>query len=418
MSRLAAVDAQTFWMSAKIPNDQFLLYAFAGDPGGLDGALATVRRRAEGCADLRVYIADDCPARYPRWAPRAVTDEQFVVHPAGADWAGCLDAVAGLAGAQLDPTRMAWRLHVFPQVSGVPGTGTAVVAVLQIVHALADGTRTAEIAAWLFGREVPVPSIVPARRGNPLVRGVAAARAHRQLLADIEAGRLPAPPPPRPLLPTNTQPAGRARIRTLVRDRRALTAAVPGSTVTVAALVAIGTALAGQLRSSPVDRLGAEVSMRNSGIRHAHNHFHNVGIGLHALAGVAERAALIAAELRDAHLRDEHPAYPAERAALAAAPAALLRWGTGRFDPATRAPAVTGNTVVSSVDRGPADLRFGAAPVVLTAGFPALSPMMGLTHGVHGIGDTVVLSVHSVDGVLGGAADLDDYVDRLGAVLG
>ncbi len=40
--------------------------------------------------------------------------------------------------------------------------------------------------------------------------------------------------------------------------------------------------------------------------------------------------------------------------------------------------------------------------------------MMGLTHGVHGIGDTVVVSVHTVDGVL----DLADYVARLDAALG
>ena len=79
---------------------------------------------------------------------------------------------------------------------------------------------------------------------------------------------------------------------------------------------------------------------------------------------------------------------------------------------------MTGNTVVSSVNRGPADLRFGTAPVLLTAGYPALSPMMGLTHGVHGVGDTVAVSVHTVDGVLGGVGDLDDYLARLDAELG
>ena len=78
VSRVAAVDAQTFWMSAKVPNDQFLLYAFAGDPGELTAALDDVRRRAEACPDLRLRIADDCPARYPRWVPGAVDDAQFV----------------------------------------------------------------------------------------------------------------------------------------------------------------------------------------------------------------------------------------------------------------------------------------------------------------------------------------------------
>jgi hypothetical protein len=70
---------------------------------------------------------------------------------------------------------------------------------------------------------------------------------------------------------------------------------------------------------------------------------------------------------------------------------------------------------VSSVDRGPADLRFGGAPVVVTAGCPALSPMMGLTHGVHGIGETIAVSVHAADSAIG---DVDAYVERLAAALG
>ena len=90
-------------------------------------------------------------------------------------------------------------------------------------------------------------------------------------------------------------------------------------------------------------------------------------------------------------------------------PAPLLRWGIGQVDPDARSRAVAGHTVVSSVNRGPADLTFGGRPVVLTAGFPALSPMMGLTHGVHGIGDRVALSVHADPGVI----DVGDYLDRL-----
>lgn len=87
----------------------------------------------------------------------------------------------------------------------------------------------------------------------------------------------------------------------------------------------------------------------------------------------------------------------------------LLRWGMGKFDPAVRSATVTGNTVVSSVNRGPADLSFGGRPVRFSAGFPALSPMQSLTHGVHGLGDTVAISVHA-DSV---TVDVDDYLDRL-----
>lgn len=66
--------------------------------------------------------------------------------------------------------------------------------------------------------------------------------------------------------------------------------------------------------------------------------------------------------------------------------------------------------MVSSVNRGAKDLRFGGARVVLAAGFAGLSPMMGVTHGVHGIGDTVAVSVYAADSAIG---DIDAYVERL-----
>lgn len=103
----------------------------------------------------------------------------------------------------------------------------------------------------------------------------------------------------------------------------------------------------------------------------------------------------------------------ASAAASAAVPAALLRWGVQQFDAGVRSATVTGNTVVSSVNRGPADLVFGGRPVLFAAGWSGLSPMMSLTHGVHGLGDTVTISVHA-DPV---NVDVDDYVERLRAAL-
>jgi hypothetical protein len=122
----------------------------------------------------------------------------------------------------------------------------------------------------------------------------------------------------------------------------------------------------------------------------------------------------IAADLADRRRRAGHPAMRAGSRAFAVVPAPLLRWGVAKFDSTLRSPVVIGNTVVSSVNRGPADLRFGEAQVVVTAGYPALSPMMGLTHGVHGIGATVAVSVNAAESAIG---DIDEYVARLDAAL-
>jgi len=146
----------------------------------------------------------------------------------------------------------------------------------------------------------------------------------------------------------------------------------------------------------------------------AHNNFRNVGVGLYPEWDVAERVRRIAADIDGHRRRSEHPGVRASGAASAAVPAWLLRFGMRTLGAERQIDTVSGNTVVSSVNRGPADLSFGGAPVVFTAGFPALSPMMSLTHGVHGIGDRVAISVHADAENI----DVDEYTDRLAVALG
>jgi hypothetical protein len=384
-------------LSAKVPNDQFLLYVFDGEPD-IPRALARVRRNAQRCADLGLRVRDDIPWRYPRWVQGDVGDDQFVVHAGVSRWPACLSALA--ASDQLDAGRMAWRLHVFP-----PN-----VVVVQIVHALADGRRSAALAAAMFGRKGNLPAVSP-DKGNPLWRAVIAARAHQRLVRDTEAGVLAPPPAPRPVLSVNARSAEMPVLRTFVVDRQRLTA----PTVTVAALSLIAGALGGYLaaRGEDVSRLGAEVPIAGRGNR-ARNDFRNVNIGLHPELDPDRRVARIRDDLQARRRRAEHPAVRASDAAFAAVPALLLRWGVGHFDADDHSATVAGHTVVSSIDRGPADLSFGGCPVMLTAGYPALSPMMGLTHGVHGIGDRIALSVHADPGVV----DVDDYVRRLAHAVG
>ena len=132
-----------FWMSAKMPNDTFLLYAFDGVPADVQSAVAGLIANARSSPDLSQRISDESRWRYPSWVPLRVDAAGFAVHDARLSWADCLTVVVGLVDRQLDPREMPWRLHIFPGVDGVPGVaGPATVAVLQITHALGGGGRT------------------------------------------------------------------------------------------------------------------------------------------------------------------------------------------------------------------------------------------------------------------------------------
>src|SRR5271154_1530182 len=255
--RMAAVDAQFYWMSAKVPNDEFLLYAFDREPADLEHAIDQVCRRARACPDLRMRVEDGSALTYPRWVPAAVGPEHLVCHDlADRSWEDCLEALVGLDGDQLDLCRMSWRLHVFTPVLGIPGvTGPGVVAVMQVAHALADGVRASALAAWLFGRKTPVPDVVASSGFLPW-RAVDAARAHRKLVRDTRAGLLRPSAGSRPPLSTNARPAGARTMHTLARHRSELR----GPTVTVAALAAVSGALSGHLGDAAAS-LVAEVPM-------------------------------------------------------------------------------------------------------------------------------------------------------------
>jgi hypothetical protein len=403
-------------MSARVPNDQFLLYGFAGVPSDLGLVVRQLRERAGECSELRLRVRDPGGLAYPEWVSGAVGEEQFVVHEVDDNsWAGCLNAVAGLSEEQLDAGTMTWRLHVFSAVEDMPGMGVGTVAVMQAAHALGDGVRASALAAWLFGRGEAVRPVKSPSEYEAVAlpwRVVRAARSHRQLVRDTGAGVVPPQMDSRPLLRTNASPDGARGIRTVVRHR----AEIAGPTVTVGVLAAVSTALSEHLRElgDEPSTLGAEVPMAKAGVRVANNHFGNVGVDLYSDLGFTDRVERIAEDLESRRRRAAHRAMIEADRSFAAVPAPLLRWGVGHFDPSRRSPTVTGNTVVSSVNRGAADLQLGGAPVVLTAGYPALSPMMGLTHGVHGIGDTIAVSVHAAESAVD---DIDSYVERLAAAM-
>ncbi len=412
---MAAVDAQFYWMSAKVPSDEFLLYAFDGEPADLEDAIEQVCRRARACPALNMRVEDGSALTYPRWVPAGVGPEHVVCHNvADQSWDGFLAALVGLDGDQLDLRRLAWRLHVFTPLLGIPGArGPGTVAVVQLAHALADGVRATAMAAWLFGRAVPVPEVKPPRVGFLPWRSVDAARTHRRLIRDTRAGLLTPGVGLRRPLAINDGTGGTRSMRSLVRRRSQLA----GATVTIAVLAAVSEALS-HLLGDAADSLAAEVPMAKSGAPHGHNHFGNITVGLYPELDRETRIERIAADLGNGRRRFEHPATASADRAFASVPAPLLHWGVSKFDPDARPAQVAGNTVVSSIYTGAADLSFGNAGVLLAAVHANLSSLMGLTHGVHGIGDTVAIIVHAAESAFSGLnAGLDDYLQLLDAAL-
>ena len=185
--------------------------------------------------------------------------------------------------------------------------------------------------------------------------------------------------------------------------------------VTVAVLTAISVAFPEYLGDRD-RRYGAELTVGRSGERRARNHFRNAGIDLHIdIDDLGERARLIGAEIAAARAAEAEPLRVAQRRASESTPAILTRWGIRSFDLDTPPATVTGVTVVSSVNRGAADLDLDGGEIVFTTGFPALSPAQGLTHGVHGIGDRVAISVTTSPDVMN---VVDRYVELLARALG
>ncbi|WP_420039205.1 hypothetical protein [Gordonia sp. MP11Mi] len=418
---MAPADAAMYWASRFAANDQFLLFAFdASTAASPQSLVAQVRRSAAAVADLHLAV-ESVPSDldFPRWVPAAVRDDAVVVRPGPYDWAGVLGEIAGvprLWGREL------WRVHVFDGVSGVHGAGgPARVAVLQISHALGDGRRASAIARALFGGEFPGTArdapvsvdtgMLAALRGAILigpqvmratVLGVGAwtASDHRRVAAPV------------PLTRGNTDPGATRELRTLTMPVAAAKAG--GRSVTAGVLAGIADILPGFL-DAPARDACAEVTVafadRPEAQVLARNRFQTAGVNLHAdERDRARRAGLIGDELAAARRRIDSAALVASRRAAGAAPAVLaavaVRLGADAPPPA----AVSGWTVVSSVNRGPADLTFAGGRVLLTAGFPALSCVHSLTHGVHGIGDTVTVSV-CAGGTI--ATDVDRYMTLL-----
>ncbi|NMN97599.1 wax ester/triacylglycerol synthase domain-containing protein [Antrihabitans stalactiti] len=425
-----------YWLSQRIPTDQFLLFGFDTDATEPDSLQELLIRRAERITDLQVRLRDvPLGVDYPYWVARKVGADQFVDHVlSDTTWPGLVAALGELLTEQLDVRVSPWRVHIFRGITGAPRCdgSTALIAVLQLSHALADGRRSTDIARRLFdSNELASPS-TPDQRNVPgialtvrgiirlpvlvagtFVRGFAAYRAAKKLASLTASGEIPPENPGQQLTSLDVPPGDRRVVRMIVVSADELRA--PNSTVTVAVLTAIASALPRYLALTQ-QRLGAEVTMASRRESEARNNFRNVGIDLHTdEPDLRVRARKIRDALEQRSIRTEHPLMSAQAEVNRGLPAPMVRYEVEHWPLFDTPPSVIGNTVVSSVNRGADDLRLAGGQVTFTAGFPALSPSMSLTHGVHGIGDALTISILTSPDVM---PDIDRYEALLREALG
>lgn len=278
-TRLHPADARAYWMAAKIPSDQFLLYCFDQGPEDLDAEVLRLLERS-ACIEVLGRHITNAPARldYPRWTAASPRTDAISIDRKPHTWLECLDAIASAFDHQVDPRISVWHLHLYPNVIDAPGgAGPAVVAVLQLSHAAADGSLAAQTARDLLGthRLPPVPTYGPrstaaevasvsrAAATLPLhvasmIRGGLRARRDADSLGHAtDSGSIPPPAHSRALTVLDVAPTGRTSIRTIVLPKADLQSS--GTTVTTFAMTAISVALQRFLGGS--SDLAAEVTL-------------------------------------------------------------------------------------------------------------------------------------------------------------
>lgn len=383
---------------------------------------------------------------HPSW----VSDPDFdaarhITFHAGVSWPDLRTTLARIAQQPLDLSRPLWEVHVFTRVVGLPAVDQDVVAVaFRFHHAAVDGRLALEVMRGLFSAEVPftetsadaaagavpdrVPSALPllarairaipsnATRSARAVIDVCSAR--KAMLADIRAGRYPAPKAARPRTVLN-QRLGPDRVFDAVHlslsELKSLSAQIGDVTVNDLVLTIIARALwdyLGEIGQRPSESLGAAVPLSNPtrdpmGTR---NQFVTMAVDLHNdVTDPIEQMRAIHRSVQCERIRKSTPESAVIDALGAALPGFLVRGALALLRALPRRadrPISQVNLLVSSVQRGPGVLVLGDAVAVAGCSIAPLVGLSGVAHTASAIGDVFGISCTADPRQL---TDLDRY---------
>lgn len=429
MSIMDVKDAMFHFKSAPHRSmDQYTVIVFDSgdnDPPSFDDVAAHIEHRAQFVPRLGIRICE-APGQweFPRWVrdPHPVRDHLMDYDLS--DGRHTVESfLAKLSSIPVDATDRAWKIHVGRGLSAVDGAqGAATIVVLQISHALSDGSVGTHIARILFGRDdittnteyTTVPDPV-ASRARPRFDAAKAAmllpfrwarsqipmvRAQRKYLAAVRDGDLVAPESVE-AVKFNAHPDETRAVHQLHFPKPQWTGGAV--TVTVTALTAVGAAMAEYFAAhGEPDRDDFQAlvptAIPASVPWPAVNRTLPTAVKLHPhVAEVTQRATAVGASLalQRVHVTD-HRHLDATRSAEFYPAALMLGFGRRgrRTAPRTGTPdRVNTHTVVTSVNRTNLDLTLGAARALSCAGVAALGPGCSVSHAVYGYGDLVTVCV-------------------------
>ncbi|MFC7446973.1 wax ester/triacylglycerol synthase domain-containing protein [Rhodococcus daqingensis] len=384
---------------------------------------------------------------HPYWVddPDFSLENHLVFHE-GSEWDEVCTVLAATLVQPMDGARPLWELHVFTDVRGIEGVeGAATVAALKTHHAIADGMLSAQLGRHLFGsspatpddphpvapRE-PLPSgfelLVRAVRSAPgalnrLVSGLPGVRsAQRELALRCEQGQYTSPVAERPRTVFN-RPLGPDRVFGLavfpLAELRAMKAELGDVTINDLALAVIGGAMRKYLDEageSPDGSLAAGVPMSTRAARHqvSRNQFVTMAVDLHTdIVNPVERARAIHRSALDERARKSSPESIRSDEFVQVIPGFAIRaglWMLGRLPARERATVGWGNTLITNVPKGAADLKLCDSSVAVTFSLCALVGPSGLGHWVDSVGDILTINVTADPRQL---RDDDRYVELL-----
>ncbi len=437
-SQLMANDAAFYYLARSgRATDWPMWWVFdSGDAPAPTGAQVTAYfgARAAALEPLRRRV-HEAPGglTHPFWGiDDSSIESHIVTHPEGLDWAACQDRMAQALTEPLDARICAWRLHVFPGVTGIETlTGAGTVVMMHTSHALMAGPSMTSLGEALFAAD-PAPVRIdgqPAAARRPRMWPAALADAVRipwrtvRFMAGARALNRWSVPEGQ-----DDWPVISARTRTVLNQRigadRALrtvplelaSVRAPGITVTSAGLTAISLALQRYFEKHTLpcpEDLSAFVTIAIPGVRVLGvNRIGADVVDLHpGEPDTAARARAVDASLRARRGSASSPRELARLELIDRLPSRIYRAKFGTLPPADPAPLAPAHTILTSIrcDSDTAlsllDSRFRFAGML-----PPVYPDIALAHSFVGAGEVFAVSVACDPAIV---TDLDVYCDLL-----